>query len=150
MWPEPYRCAVCVTFDVDLGMEWSKDAQIFESTLTGRILLSIGLRRILGASLVTESQGEYGIRVGLARILELLDKCEIKATFFVPGANAEKYPSLIREIAKMGHEIGHHGYFHESPPYFSSRRKKGRNLLERGLHAREPVTGRRPNGSATP
>ncbi len=50
----------------------------------------------------------------------------------------------------MGDEIGHHGYFHESPLYFSSRRKKERDLLERGLLALERVTGERPKGYRAP
>jgi peptidoglycan-N-acetylglucosamine deacetylase len=45
-------------------------------------------------------------------ILELFEKKNIKATFFVLGIIAEKYPSLIRDIAQMGHEIASHGYSH--------------------------------------
>jgi peptidoglycan/xylan/chitin deacetylase (PgdA/CDA1 family) len=112
--------------------------------------MSLGLRRILGASLVTESQGEYGVRVGIGRILDLLQKYDIKATFFVPGLNAERYPAIIREIANMGHEVGHHGYFHESPLYFTSNVKKERALLQRGIEALEQTTGEKPKGYRAP
>jgi len=47
------------------------------------------------------------------RILDLLDKHNAKATFFVVGKLAEKYPKLIKEIYKRGHEIGSHGYSHK-------------------------------------
>ncbi len=150
LWQQPYRCAVCLTFDVDVGLAWSKDAQIFESSFLGRTLMSLGLRRILGASLTTESQGEYGLRVGMSRILALLHKYDIKATFFVPGANAEKYPAIVSEIATMGHEIGHHGYLHESPLYFTSHAKKERALLQRGIRALEQLMGERPQGYRAP
>lgn len=47
-------------------------------------------------------------------LLELLDKYDTKATFFVLGKLAEKYPELIKEIANNGHEIGSHSYSHKT------------------------------------
>ena len=58
------------------------------------------------------TEGEFGPRVGIWRILDLLDKYEIKATFFVPGWTAESYPEPVKEIDKRGHEVAHHGYNH--------------------------------------
>ncbi len=46
------------------------------------------------------------------KILDLLDKYEVKATFFVIGINAEKYPSIIADEAARGHEIANHSYSH--------------------------------------
>jgi polysaccharide deacetylase family protein (PEP-CTERM system associated) len=46
-------------------------------------------------------------------LLELLDRYNVKATFFVLGWVAEKFPALVRDIASMGHEIGSHGYAHQ-------------------------------------
>ncbi len=46
------------------------------------------------------------------RLLALLDEAAVKATFFVLGWNAERYPSLVREIKRRGHEVGLHGYQH--------------------------------------
>ena len=54
---------------------------------------------------VTLSQGRYGPETGLPRILKLLDKYGINATFFVPGFTAEQYPEKIKEIYNKGHEI---------------------------------------------
>ena len=48
-------------------------------------------------------------------ILRLLEKANTKATFFVIGENAEKYPDLILSITKQGHEIGEHSYQHSHP-----------------------------------
>src|ERR671918_242028 len=46
------------------------------------------------------------------RILDLLDEYETKATFFVLGWVAERYPALVQTIQKHGHEIASHGYSH--------------------------------------
>lgn len=48
------------------------------------------------------------------RILALLDEHEAKATFFVKGVNAERYPDLLREITARGHEVGNHSHTHPS------------------------------------
>jgi polysaccharide deacetylase family protein (PEP-CTERM system associated) len=45
-------------------------------------------------------------------LLELFDACDVRATFFVLGWTAERYPFLIEEIMRAGHEIGSHGYLH--------------------------------------
>ena len=46
------------------------------------------------------------------RLLELLNRFNVKATFFMLGWVAEKFPALVRDIASLGHEIGSHGYSH--------------------------------------
>ena len=46
------------------------------------------------------------------QILALLDKYSIKATFFVSGVNALKYPEIIKEIIARGHSIGNHSFHH--------------------------------------
>lgn len=48
----------------------------------------------------------------LPKMLEIFDKNKIKITFFIEGRWAEKYPELVKEIKKRGHEIGNHGYSH--------------------------------------
>jgi len=46
------------------------------------------------------------------RILNVLERYDVKATFFVVGKNAELYPTLVEQIARGGHEIGNHTYSH--------------------------------------
>ena len=58
------------------------------------------------------TQGEYGPRVGVYRILDLLHRENIKATFCVVGKTAEKYPEAVEAIVEKGHEIAVHGYTH--------------------------------------
>lgn len=48
------------------------------------------------------------------KILEVLDKYGIKATFFIIGENAEQNPDIVKKISEMGHEIGNHTYDHKS------------------------------------
>ena len=55
----------------------------------------------------------YGIRVGLVKILKILDKYHIKGTFFCTGNVAEHLPEHIRIIERKGHEIACHGLNHE-------------------------------------
>jgi peptidoglycan/xylan/chitin deacetylase (PgdA/CDA1 family) len=61
------------------------------------------------------SQGTYGAKVAVPLILALLERHEIRATFFVPGRVAERHPGRVREILAAGHEVGLHGYTHRSP-----------------------------------
>jgi len=94
------------------------------------------------------SRGEFGV-VGAARILRLLDRHGIRATFFVPGHTAETYPDAVRAIAAAGHEIGHHGYLHENPVGLPSADDE-RRVLERGLEALGRTAGVRPVGYRSP
>src|SRR5437868_1673640 len=46
------------------------------------------------------------------KILDILKAANVKATFFIVGVNAERYPTLVRRIVDEGHEIGNHTYYH--------------------------------------
>jgi peptidoglycan/xylan/chitin deacetylase (PgdA/CDA1 family) len=59
-----------------------------------------------------QSNSTHGIEEGLPWIVDMLDKKNLKATFFIVGKLADDYPSIIEEIANKGHEIGSHGYDH--------------------------------------
>lgn len=67
------------------------------------------------ADVIAEADWDrYEVRFqrGLEWLLQILDSARIKATFFVLGWIAERYPQAIREIARKEHEIGVHGYTH--------------------------------------
>lgn len=69
------------------------------------------------------------------RLLDLFDARGIRATFFVLGWVAERYPGLIREIARRGHEVACHGLTHElvyrqSPQAFREQTRRAKSLLE--------------------
>ncbi|NQW10495.1 MAG: polysaccharide deacetylase [Alphaproteobacteria bacterium] len=94
------------------------------------------------------SQGQYGNRVAIPRIKDLLDRFGIKATFFVPAVVAMLHPEEQRSLAEEGHEIGIHGWIHELnsqlPP------KNERELQMRSADQLEKITGVRPVGIRTP
>lgn len=79
-------------------------------------------------------------------LLEMFDQAAVKATFFVLGWVAERYPSLIQEIAAAGHEVACHGYSHElvyrqSPAVFREESQRSKHILENITH--KPVKGYR-------
>ncbi|MET3709189.1 peptidoglycan/xylan/chitin deacetylase (PgdA/CDA1 family) [Arthrobacter sp. UYEF6] len=55
----------------------------------------------------------YGPKVAVPRLLQILQRQDIRATFFVPGFTAGCYPDTVRRIVDAGHEVAHHGYLHE-------------------------------------
>jgi polysaccharide deacetylase family protein (PEP-CTERM system associated) len=81
-------------------------------------------------------------------VLRLLDELEVRATFFVLGMTAARYPDLVREIAERGHELASHGYAHER--VYDQTRESFRADLERGLEAVGSAAGARPLGYRAP
>src|SRR5689334_22663775 len=66
-------------------------------------------------------------------LLDALDACGLRATFFVEGINCELYPDEVRRIASRGHELGMHGWRHEEWSGLSVDRE--RKILERCMAA---------------
>lgn len=96
IWPGKSKIAVMVTFDFDA--EYLRISRNDEGSI----------------DFADISRGLYGPREGLDRCLKVLKEKGIKSTFFIPGAIAERYPEKVRQIVRDGHEIGYHGYEHES------------------------------------
>jgi len=94
------------------------------------------------------SQGEYGSRVGSRRIMELLERRRIPATFFIPAVSAMLHPEEARGYADAGHEIGIHGWIHERNMLLSAADE--RDLAFRSADTLERITGQRPVGVRTP
>lgn len=98
-------------------------------------------------SLGTMSRGEFGPE-GVDRILKVLSRHDVPATFFVPGHTAYAYPETVKAIRDSGHEIGHHGFTHERVSGMSP--KDERRVMERGLEALDAVIGTVPVGYRSP
>jgi peptidoglycan-N-acetylglucosamine deacetylase len=99
-------------------------------------------RRYADHAMVMTHQA-YGPLVGVPRLLELLDDFGLRATFFIPGLTADRYPQAVEQIAAAGHEIGHHSYSHRSPVDLGEAGE--RQDFERALEALER-RGVRPGG----
>lgn len=95
------------------------------------------------------SQGDFGPRVGVPRILDLLAAHSVPATFFVPGWVAENYPDSVRSVIANGHEIGHHGYLHEPPGVIGNRAAEAK-ILDRASAILQNMTGHAPSGYRSP
>jgi len=76
------------------------------------------------------------------RALETLSHYDVRATFFLTGANVESHPDLAHAIAAAGHTIGCHGFAHRS--YRSQSRTDVERDIRAGVEAIERVTGHRP------
>ncbi|MGE0005985.1 MAG: polysaccharide deacetylase [Parvibaculaceae bacterium] len=95
------------------------------------------------------AQMAYGERTGVPRLLRILEKRGIRATFYIPGFVADRWPDAVREVADAGHEIGHHGYLHEYLTQVASDEVEERILL-RGIDSLQKVTKLRPLGYRAP
>jgi peptidoglycan/xylan/chitin deacetylase (PgdA/CDA1 family) len=126
-WPGGTRCAVALSFDSDHETNELRDG---------------------GNSIGRMAWGQYGNRVGVPRILELLKKSSIPATFFVPAVTALLYPDEQRRVIAEGHEIGLHGWIHEVNSVLPE--KDERELHLRAAETLTGITGTRPVGMRTP
>ena len=93
------------------------------------------------------SRGEFGL-VGAERILDLLKRHDIPATWFIPGHTIETFPEMSVRIAVAGHEIGHHGWTHMTPVTMS--RDEEEAGLQRGTDAIVKLCGLKPRGYRSP
>ena len=126
-WKGGARCAVALSFDSDHETNELRDG---------------------GKSIGRMSQGQYGNRQGVPRILRALAQHDAPATFFVPAVSALLYPDEQRDVVARGHEIGIHGWIHELNsllPYETER-----DLMFRAADTLEQITRVRPVGMRTP
>ena len=127
-WPNDSRVAVCLSFDVD----------------NESYLLARG-----ETSPTTLSAADFGAQTGLPRILALLDRHQVPASFFIPAVSAILHPEMIPAIMKSGrHEIGVHGWIHESLPPLS--RADEDRLLNRAIDYLTNAAGKKPVGYRAP
>ena len=127
-WPNNSKVAVCLSFDDDTEAPLLRDGTTSATTL---------------------SASDFGAESGTPRILEILDRYGVPATFFVTGVDAMIHPEMLQAIMKSGrHEIGIHGWIHEYPPRLDEGEEE--RLLDKSLDYMTKATGRRPVGYRAP
>jgi peptidoglycan/xylan/chitin deacetylase (PgdA/CDA1 family) len=120
------QTAVCLTFELDGTALW-----------TGSF----------GASSASDrSRGDFE-EIAVPRVLEILDRFDARATWFIPGTMAELYADLVRRIIERGHEVAHHGWAHEK---ISETDADNRQVLEQGIAVLERLSGSPPRGYRVP
>ena len=103
-WPGNNRVAVALSFDVD-----NASMALSQGNLDYEVL----------------SRGEYGAVDGLPRILRMLDRQQVPASFFIPAVSAALHPQMVPSILeKKVHEIGIHGWIHERLPTLERRDRR--------------------------
>jgi peptidoglycan/xylan/chitin deacetylase (PgdA/CDA1 family) len=127
VWPAGARCAVSLTFD-NFGESFD--------------LLRYG--HAGGAN----ADGVYAPRRGIERVLDLLSRHSVRATFFLEGWNVRKYAALAREIVAHGHEVAAHGWMHE--PWSTLDEARERELVRRTTETIAEVIGHAPAGWRSP
>ena len=129
-WPNGAKIAVGLSFDVD-----NATATLSTGNLDYEIL----------------SRGEYGAVDGLPRLLKILDRQQVPASFFIPAASAVLHPIVIKDIqsAKQQHEIGIHGWIHERLPLLNDEKEEQR-MLNLSIETLTKMTGKRPIGYRAP
>jgi peptidoglycan/xylan/chitin deacetylase (PgdA/CDA1 family) len=126
-WPNGARVAVCLSFDVD--------NELLQRANPLPVPLSVG---------------EYGATTSVPRILDVLDRHQVPATFFIPAMGVMLHPEMVPAIVSRGrHEIGVHGWIHEFWPGIGDAAKEQR-LLTQSIEYLTKATGRRPTGVRAP
>jgi len=127
-WPNGARVAVLLSFDVD----------------NETIALRFG-----EPNAGTLSQGQYGSRQGLRRVVELLDRNRIPASFFIPSVSLQIAPEMATLIKKSGrHEFGVHGWIHELNTTLPDSAERA--LLTKAVDELTRLTGTKPTGYRAP
>jgi peptidoglycan-N-acetylglucosamine deacetylase len=128
-WPGNNRVAVALSFDVD-----NASMALSQGNLDYEVL----------------SRGEYGAVDGLPRILRMLDRQQVPASFFIPAVSAALHPQMVPGILeKKVHEIGIHGWIHERLPTLNDEAEEQR-LLDQSLELLTKQMGKRPVGYRAP
>jgi peptidoglycan-N-acetylglucosamine deacetylase len=126
-WRDGARCAVALSFDSDHETNELRDG---------------------GKSIGRLCWGQYGNRVGVPRILTVLARYDVRATFYVPAVSALLHPDEQRRVVADGHEIGIHGWIHELNSVLPEEAE--RDLMLRSADTLERIAGVRPVGLRTP
>lgn len=141
-WPDGARIAVSVVVNYEEGSERSfamGDPDQETNTEWGSYPLPPGVR-----NLAMETMYEYGSRVGIWRIMDLLDRYDIRSTFYACALAFEQAPQVVEAVVKGGHGLVSHGYRWEEA--FRLSRDEEAERIGLAVESFERTVGRRPLG----
>ena len=140
-WPGGARIAVSVVVNYEEGAEYSLlDGDSHHET-NGEVPSPVPPQQ---RDIFNESFFEYGSRVGVWRLLDLLDKYEINSTFFCCALALERNTEVAKEIVERGHEVCGHGYRWEE--YHLQDQEAERLSIQKTVASLAQTTGERPLG----
>jgi len=138
LWPAGKSLAVFVNIAYE---QWSPDAAPGISPMGNPLPAGI-------VDTQARSWGRYG-RVGILRLLDVLDRCGLPATVMASGSFAQDTPDVLRQMVQQGHEIcGHATYQNVLPALLTP--EEERQMLRECLEALESASGVRPVGWISP
>ncbi|WNV86131.1 polysaccharide deacetylase family protein [Umezawaea sp. Da 62-37] len=139
-WPGGRKVAVMITAAVEL---WSEGHWPSYAPMAGAWPLP-------GAhDAHSTSWSEYGAKTGVWRLLDVLDRQGMTATFGVNGLVAERFPAAVHAISQAGHEIAAHSYAQDVVPALLDADEERANIA-RSVDLLHDVTGHRPTGWMSP
>ena len=139
-WPDDARVALCVIANLD-HMEWDPPEGFFVPALAGGLGQRGGSRDFM-----RPSHREYGHRVGIFRVLDVLEKHGIKPTVAMDSLTAEHYPYLVRHCKERGCEIIGHGISASKMITSKISEQTERDLIRASLDSLKSATGTVPAG----
>ena len=140
-WPDGARIAVSVVVNYEEGAEYSLQDGDSHHETNGEVPSPVPPQQ---RDLFNESFFEYGSRVGVWRLLNLLDKYGVSSTFFCCALALERNPEVAKEIISRGHEVCGHGYRWEE--YHLMDEEAERRAIQRAVASLTQTTGERPLG----
>jgi peptidoglycan/xylan/chitin deacetylase (PgdA/CDA1 family) len=140
-WPDNARLALSIAVNYEEGAE--RSIEDGDALPEGIGEMQKGIKAPV-RDLTIESIFEYGSRVGFWRLIDLLEKYDMKATYLACALALERNPQAAREIVAKGHEICSHGYRWSEHTFMD--KEEERESIRRAVLSFQRVTGERPSG----
>ena len=139
LWPGNKRVAIAINVDLEIWSEGrAPDYSVQSSSLKPGTVSHGGI-----------AWSQYGGKTGVWRVLRMLERHGVPATFSVNAKCAEAYPDAITQIFKSGFDIAGHGYTQDQLlAYMSPDEERG--AIKTCLDILEKASGKRPLGWVTP
>jgi hypothetical protein len=136
-WPQPLAISVSVMLE-----GWTDDSAPGIGPMGNPLKAGV-------LDLQARSWAEYGPKVGAWRLLDILQKLDVRSVFYVSGLLAERYPELMKAIVAGGHAVAAHGWGQNIIPSYQTADEEAHDL-ERCMKAIDATTGQRPMGWLSP